>query len=131
MPIANGARWNVCANGWRRGASGAETTTIDFWTAYAVKLGALALVLTALYGIGRRLRNAPFLRSRRHRFVAVVETTALTPQVSLHVLRAGKHHLLVSAGSNGARTLAHWTSEAGTSDVEIGELREFVAGALD
>ena len=55
----------------------------------------------------------------------------LTPHVSLHVLQIGARHLLVGAGSSGARTLAHWTSGDEASDVEVAELREFVAGAFD
>ncbi len=43
---------------------GALTTTTEFWTAYAVKLGVLALMLGALYAIARRLRNAALLSTR-------------------------------------------------------------------
>jgi hypothetical protein len=91
----------------------------------------LALALGAMYAIALRLRTTAFFRRRGRRFVEVIETTALTPHVSLHVLRAGKHHMLVSAGSSGARTLAHWVFAGDASDVEVAELREFVAGVLD
>ena len=66
-------------------------------------------MLGALYAIARRLRNAAFFRRGQRRCVTVLETTMLTPHVSVYLLRVGKRHLLVGASSNGARTLAHWT----------------------
>ncbi len=55
----------------------------------------------------------------------------LTPHVSVHLLGVGNRRLLVGAATNGARTLAHWTSTDEPLDVEVAELREFVPGALD
>lgn len=91
----------------------------------------LAAFLGAFYAIARRLRNAALLRPRGERLITIVETTMLTPQVSLHVLRVAGRHMLVTANGNGARTLAHWHPGDETSDVKVAELREFVAGALD
>ena len=94
----------------------------------------LAALLGALYAIARRLRNRAFWRARGRRFVAVVETTIVTPQLSLHVLRLGGRYVLIGAGSCGARTIAHWASDDASDDasnVEVGELRDFVAGTLD
>lgn len=90
----------------------------------------LALLLGAFYAVARRLRNVAFFTARG-RIVTVIETTVLTPQVSLHVVRAGRRRLLVSAGVQSARTLAHWLADDDPSDVKVAELREFVAGGLD
>ena len=105
--------------------------TTEFWTAYAVKLGVLALVLGALYAIARRLRHAGLFRRDARRCIDVVETAMLTPQVSLHLVRVGKRHVLVGATSSSARSLVRWTSEDEPLDVEVAELREFVPGLLD
>jgi hypothetical protein len=100
-------------------------TTTDLRAAYAVKLCALALALGALYLLARRLRERRTLRC-----ITVMETAMLSPQVAVHLLRVGGRHVLIASGS-GATTLAQWSAAGSPSDVEVAELREFVAGGLD
>jgi flagellar biogenesis protein FliO len=101
-------------------------TTTDLRAAYAVKLCALALALGALYLLARRLRERRTLRC-----ITVMETAMLSPQVAVHLLRVGGRHVLIASGSGGATTLAQWSAAGSPSDVEVAELREFVAGGLD
>ncbi len=76
-----------------------------FWAAYGLRLAAAALVLAALYALARVLRGVR-LRGSAKRFVAVVETTILSPQATLHLLRVGERYLLVGSASGGISLLA-------------------------
>ncbi len=79
--------------------------TWPFWAAYGLRLAAAALVLAALYALARALRNVR-LRGAANRCVVVVETTMLSPQAALHLLRVGERYLLVGCASTGISVLA-------------------------
>lgn len=91
--------------------------------AYAIKLGVLALALAALYALAKRMNAMRFFGGSRRRCITVVETTMLAPHLAVHLLRVGRRHLLVAAGTNGAAMLL--------LDVEVAELRDLVAGRLE
>jgi len=76
-----------------------------FWAAYGLRLVAAALVLAALYALARALRGAR-LRGSAKRCVAIVETTMLAPQATLHLLRVGERYLLIGSASAGISLLA-------------------------
>ncbi len=80
----------------------------SFWAAYAEKLAIVALVLGALYFIGRTLRRArSFAGGRR---MKLLESLALSPNAALHLVRVGSRRFLIGSG------------------VEVGVLAEFGAG---
>lgn len=79
--------------------------TWPFWAAYGLRLAAAALVLAAVYATARALRGLR-LRGSAKGCVAVVETTMLSPQATLHLLRVGERYLLVGSASGGISLLA-------------------------
>jgi flagellar biogenesis protein FliO len=79
--------------------------TWPFWAAYGLRLAVAALVLAALYAGARALRGVR-LRSSAKRCVVVVETTMLSPQATIHLLRVGERYLLLGSGSSGVSMLA-------------------------
>ena len=70
-----------------------------------MRLAVAALVLAALYAIARWLRNVR-LHGSANRCVVVVETTMLSAQTTLHLLRVGQRYLLVGSASSGISVLA-------------------------
>jgi len=79
--------------------------TWPFWAAYGLRLAVAALVLAVLYVVARSLRNLR-LHGAANRCVVVVETTMLSPQAALHLLRVGERYLLVGSASTGIAVLA-------------------------
>jgi flagellar biogenesis protein FliO len=79
--------------------------TWPFWAAYGLRLAVAALVLAVLYVVARSLRSLR-LHGATNRCVVVVETTMLSPQAALHLLRVGERYLLVGSASTGISVLA-------------------------
>lgn len=90
---------------------------MSFWGAYALKLASVALLLAGLYALARALRRLR-LRDGGSRLVAVVESTMLSPHLSVHVVRIGTRYFCVGGGDDaGLATLAELTPE------EVGDCR--------
>jgi flagellar protein FliO/FliZ len=87
---------------------------MSFWIAYGGKLAIVAVVLVVLYLFGRRLRDARAFGST-NRCVSVIESTALSQNAAVHVLRAGTRYFLVGASSSGVVKLA----ELGADELPI------------
>jgi flagellar biogenesis protein FliO len=87
---------------------------MSFWIAYGGKLAIVAVVLVVLYLLGRRLRDARAFGST-NRCVSVIESTALSQNAAVHVLRAGTRYFLVGASSSGVVKLA----ELGADELPI------------
>jgi flagellar biosynthetic protein FliO len=75
-----------------------------FWANYFERLAIVALVLAALYIIGRTLRTSRFFA--RSRDLSVVESRMLSPHAALHIVRVGRRYFLIGSGSNGVTRLA-------------------------
>lgn len=106
-----------------------------FWTAYALKLAVLSGGLVTAYALAHRLKRLRFFTRRAARYVRVVETTVLAPQVAVHLLAVGSRYVLVGGGNAGLTKLAELVPGGGelvepSSDVEVAELRELVPGLL-
>lgn len=79
---------------------------MNFWPGYALKLTIAALVLAGLCVLARRLGRARLLACANYRFVTVLESTMLSQQLSLHVVKVGTRYLFVGGGNAGVATLA-------------------------
>ncbi|HXB84049.1 MAG TPA: flagellar biosynthetic protein FliO [Candidatus Acidoferrum sp.] len=82
----------------------------SFWEAYAVKLLILGLVLAALYAVARRLKGARFFARGVDRYVTVIESTMLSQQAAVHLLRVGTRYLLIGGGNAGLFKLAEFSA---------------------
>jgi flagellar biogenesis protein FliO len=85
--------------------------TSSFWAGYALKLGIVALALVALSLLARRLRRARLTAGAGNRFFTVIESTMLTPHLSIHVVKVGGRYLCVGGGGAGISTLAELAAE--------------------
>ncbi len=83
---------------------------MNFWTNYAFALAIVGLVLAGLAVAGRVLKRAPS-RSRAGGHIAVVESLMLSPRASLHVVKAGRRHLLIGSTDAGVHALAEMELE--------------------
>jgi flagellar biogenesis protein FliO len=79
-----------------------------FWTAYAVKLAVVALVLGALYALARRLGRGRHDFAGRRR-VSIIGSVVLSQHAAVWVLRAGRRYFLLGGGNAGVSTLAELT----------------------
>jgi flagellar biogenesis protein FliO len=77
----------------------------SFWAAYAAKLVVLGIAFAVLYAVARLLKKAR-LFGVGARYVDVIETTMLSPQTGVHLLRLGSRYLLVGGGNAGLFKLA-------------------------
>lgn len=84
---------------------------MNLWPGYALKLTIVALVLVGLCVLARRLGRARLLACANYRFVSVVESTMISPQLSLHVVKVGTRYLFVGGSSAGIATLAELAPE--------------------
>jgi flagellar biogenesis protein FliO len=82
----------------------------SFWEAYAVKLLILGLMLTALYAVARRLKGLRFFARGVDRYVTVIESTMLSQQAAVHLLRVGTRYLLIGGGNAGLFKLAEFSA---------------------
>jgi flagellar biogenesis protein FliO len=76
-----------------------------FWVTYFERLAIVAVVLTAVYLFGRKLRDSR-LFARGGRRLNVVESMMLSPHAVLHIVRVGRRHFLVGSGSAGITRVA-------------------------
>ncbi len=81
---------------------------LSFWAGYFEKLAIVALALTALYLLARKLRHAQFPRDGRS--VSLLETTMLSQHAALHVVRAGSRHFLIGSSAGGVSRIAELRS---------------------
>jgi flagellar biosynthetic protein FliO len=99
-----------------------------FWVSYLERLGIVTLVIAALYVLARRLRQTPlFVRAGRR--LRLVETTMLSAQAALHVVRVGDRCFLIGSTAGSVTNLAE--IRAGESNVEVAELADLVPQRLD
>jgi len=82
-----------------------------FWIAYSQRLGLLALMLGALYLIGRALRSGRAFGAR-HRRIAVLESTMIGPHATIHIVRVEERRLLLGATPRSVALLAELVDEA-------------------
>lgn len=80
--------------------------TSSFWAGYLLKLAAVALVLGGIYAVGRFVSRLRIGAASDRRYVCILETTVLSPQVAVHVMRVGAGYLLIGGGSVGITALA-------------------------
>jgi flagellar biogenesis protein FliO len=81
----------------------------SFWEAYALKLAILALVLTALYALARRVKGVRFFARGVDRHVTVIESTMLSQHAGVYLLRVGRRYLLIGGGNAGLFKLAEFS----------------------
>lgn len=67
----------------------------NFWVAYAEKLTIVAIVLAALYFAGRRINRARLFASGRR--MKLIESLALSPRASLHLVQIGARYFLIGS----------------------------------
>lgn len=78
---------------------------LTFWGGYLEKLTILALLLSLLYVLARRLRVGRVF-PRRARQIIVLESAMLSAHGTLHVVRAGDRCFLIGSTAAGLTTLA-------------------------
>ena len=76
------------------------------WLNYAFVLLVVGLMLLGLYALARGLGRARMLVGVQHKLVSVIDSTALGPQTTLFVVKAGERFLLVGGGAGHLATLA-------------------------
>lgn len=64
---------------------------------YAVALATVALMLVGLQTAARAYARRRFTKADANRYVVVLESTALSQQVALHVVRAGGRMYLIGS----------------------------------
>ncbi|HYL27833.1 MAG TPA: flagellar biosynthetic protein FliO [Candidatus Nitrosotalea sp.] len=77
----------------------------SFWTNYLEKLAILAVILSALYLLARRLREGRLPRKGARRLY-VLDSAMLSPHASIHVVRAGERCFLIGSTAGGVTALA-------------------------
>jgi flagellar biogenesis protein FliO len=82
----------------------------SFWEAYALKLLILGAVLGALYALGRGIKGAKLFSRGAGRYVTVIESTMLSQQAAVHLVRVGTRYLLIGGGNAGLFKLAEFTA---------------------
>ncbi|MGB8518765.1 MAG: flagellar biosynthetic protein FliO [Candidatus Tumulicola sp.] len=70
---------------------------MSFWTNYAFALAIVGLVLAGLAVAGRVLKGAGSRSRSGGGHIAIVESVMLSPRASLHVVKAGRRHLLIGS----------------------------------
>ena len=73
---------------------------------YAVALAAVGLMLVGLQTAARVYARRRFTTANANRHVVVLESTALTQQTALHVVRAGSRTYLVGSAQASVTLLA-------------------------
>jgi len=80
-----------------------------FWATYFERLAIVALVLVAVYFLGRKLRETRFF-ARAGRRLRVIESAMLSPHATLHIVQVGCRYFLIGSGSAGPTRLADVTT---------------------
>jgi flagellar biogenesis protein FliO len=91
-----------------------------FWLDDLLAFAVVALMLAGLYGILRSVVRRRALSAADRRLVTVLESTMLSQQGALHVVKVGGRYLLVGGGSDSVSALA----EVPSQDVEAWIARE-------
>jgi flagellar biogenesis protein FliO len=87
----------------------------SFWAGYFEKLAILALVLVAIYLVGRKLRQSRLFAPAGRR-VRLLESVMLSQHAALYVVRVGTRHFLIGSTAGGVSALA----ELGEAEVSGG-----------
>lgn len=82
-----------------------------FWMNYALALAVIAAVLAAMFAIARTIGRRRAFPRAAGRFVTILESTMVSPQTSVHVVKAGRRYLLIGVGAAGLATLVELTAE--------------------
>jgi flagellar biogenesis protein FliO len=82
---------------------------VSFWSAYALKLALIALLLAGLYALAGLLRRARFFDGGDSRLVTVVESVMLSPHLWVHVVKVGTRYLCVGGSEAAIAMLAELT----------------------
>lgn len=103
VPVPSTARpVGVTQNQSRWGTAG----IVSFWINYAFALATVAIVLAGLAIAGRLLKFGGSLSRAHGTHVAIVDSVTISPRASLHVVKAGRRHLLIGATDARVCTLA-------------------------
>lgn len=78
--------------------------SFSFWVNYALALTVVGLMLLGLWVVVRGLARGRVLSAANRRMVCVLESTALSQHLALHVVKVGQRYLLVGGGNNGTVT---------------------------
>lgn len=84
------------------------------WTVWLRAISALALVALLLYGLfwaTRFVSAGRLLALGRSRLVVVIESTVLSQNTSVHVVRIGRRYYLVGAGSGHVSLISELSAE--------------------
>ena len=82
-----------------------------FWVNYFLALLIVALMLSGLYIIVRGLARGRIFASAGRRLVTVIESTALSQHVNVHVVKVGERYLLVGGANGSVSTLAELSAD--------------------
>ena len=77
----------------------------SFWLSYIGALLVVALMLGGLYAVVRGFARGRVLSSANRRLVTVLESTPLSQQSAMHVVKAGSHYYLIGASNGHVSTL--------------------------
>jgi flagellar biogenesis protein FliO len=78
----------------------------SFWLSDLLALAVVGLMLIGLYAILRGVIRARTLAAVDRRLVTVLESTLLSQQIAVHVIKVGARYLLVGGGNGAVSTLA-------------------------
>ncbi|HEY9181194.1 MAG TPA: flagellar biosynthetic protein FliO [Candidatus Baltobacteraceae bacterium] len=78
---------------------------------YILALLVVALMLFGLYTVVRALGRGRLVASTDRRLIAVIESTALAQNTTLHVVKAGERYFLIGGGSGHVNTLGEIPAE--------------------
>lgn len=82
-----------------------------FWWSYFFALVVVSLMLLGLYIVSRSIGRARTLVAADRRLVSVLESTALSTNTSVHVVKAGERYFLIGGGVGHLATLGELPSE--------------------
>ena len=76
-----------------------------FWWSYIGALLVVALMLGGLYAVVRGLARGRLIASTTRRIVTVLESTPLSQQSAMHVVKVGSKYYLIGASNGHVSTL--------------------------
>lgn len=85
--------------------------TPNFWINYVLALAVVALLLAGLNAMVRGLARGRASAANRRRMVTVLESTALAPNVALHVVRVGSRYVMIGGSNANVSLLAELEPE--------------------
>ena len=83
----------------------------DFWLNDLLAFVVVALILAGVYAILRSVVRGRVLATVDRRLVTVLESTMLSQQSALHVVKVGGRYLLFGGGNGSISTLAELPSQ--------------------